>query len=175
MTELHKGHPLAEVVTISPGNVGVSGSADCAMVPLQDYSTCVEGLMEGGADIILIETIFDVLNSKAAIYAARKVFAEKGTSLPIMVSGTITDASGRLLSGQTTEAFWASIQSAALRELGDGGRFSTRTFTARYRDDMGVRINDHFTAWFADALVMTHPELLDIVERRKRTKAGPFQ
>ena len=75
-----------------------------------DYSTCVEGLMEGGADIILIETIFDVLNSKAAIYAARKVFAEKGTSLPIMVSGTITDASGRLLSGQTTEAFWASIR-----------------------------------------------------------------
>ena len=75
-----------------------------------DYSTCVEGLMEGGADIILIETIFDVLNSKAAIYAARKVFAEKGSSLPIMVSGTITDASGRLLSGQTTEAFWASIR-----------------------------------------------------------------
>lgn len=75
-----------------------------------DYSTCVEGLMEGGADIILIETIFDVLNSKAAIYAARKVFAEKGTALPIMVSGTITDASGRLLSGQTTEAFWASIR-----------------------------------------------------------------
>lgn len=75
-----------------------------------DYSTCVEGLMEGGADIILIETIFDVLNSKAAIYAARKVFSEKGTSLPIMVSGTITDASGRLLSGQTTEAFWASIR-----------------------------------------------------------------
>lgn len=75
-----------------------------------DYSTCVEGLMEGGADIILIETIFDVLNSKAAIFAARKVFTEKGISLPIMVSGTITDASGRLLSGQTTEAFWASIR-----------------------------------------------------------------
>jgi 5-methyltetrahydrofolate--homocysteine methyltransferase len=75
-----------------------------------DYSTCVEGLMEGGADIILIETIFDVLNSKAAIFAARKVFAERGVSLPIMISGTITDASGRLLSGQTTEAFWASIR-----------------------------------------------------------------
>ncbi len=77
---------------------------------VSDYSVCVEGLMEGGADIILIETIFDVLNSKAAILAARKVFAEKGSALPIMVSGTITDASGRLLSGQTTEAFWASIR-----------------------------------------------------------------
>jgi len=77
---------------------------------VSDYSNCVEGLIEGGADIILIETIFDVLNSKAAIFAARKVFAEKGVALPIMVSGTITDASGRLLSGQTTEAFWASIR-----------------------------------------------------------------
>ncbi|MBO6566922.1 MAG: methionine synthase, partial [Pseudomonadales bacterium] len=77
-----------------------------------DYGLCIEGLIDGGADIILIETIFDVLNSKAAIYAARKVFREKGVVLPIMVSGTITDASGRLLSGQTTEAFWASIRHA---------------------------------------------------------------
>lgn len=76
---------------------------------VEDYGTCIQGLMEGGADIILIETIFDVLNSKAAIYAAKKIFSETGTSLPLMVSGTITDASGRLLSGQTTEAFWASI------------------------------------------------------------------
>ncbi len=75
-----------------------------------DYSTCVEGLIAGGADIILIETIFDVLNSKAAISATRKVFREQGIELPIMISGTITDASGRLLSGQTTEAFWASIR-----------------------------------------------------------------
>ncbi len=77
-----------------------------------DYSICVEGLIDGGADIILIETIFDVLNSKAAIYAARQVFRAKGVDLPVMISGTITDASGRLLSGQTTEAFWASIRHA---------------------------------------------------------------
>lgn len=77
-----------------------------------DYSECIRGLIDGGADIVLIETIFDVLNSKAAIYAARQVFREKGVELPIMISGTITDASGRLLSGQTTEAFWASIKHA---------------------------------------------------------------
>lgn len=75
-----------------------------------DYSLCIEGLIAGGADIILIETIFDVLNSKAAITAARNVFREQGVQLPVMISGTITDASGRLLSGQTTEAFWASIR-----------------------------------------------------------------
>ena len=77
-----------------------------------DYGRCIEGLIDGGADIILIETIFDVLNSKAAIYAARKVFRERRVDLPIMISGTITDASGRLLSGQTTEAFWASVRHA---------------------------------------------------------------
>lgn len=77
-----------------------------------DYSVAIRGLMEGGVDIILIETIFDVLNSKAAIFATLSLFEELGTELPIIISGTITDASGRLLSGQTTEAFWASIKHA---------------------------------------------------------------
>jgi 5-methyltetrahydrofolate--homocysteine methyltransferase len=77
-----------------------------------DYGRCIEGLMDGGSDILLIETIFDVLNAKAAIYSARQVFAQKGYELPIVISGTITDASGRLLSGQTPEAFWASIRHA---------------------------------------------------------------
>ena len=79
---------------------------------VEDYSVCINGLIDGGADIILIETIFDVLNSKAAIYAVKQVFNERGQELPVIVSGTITDASGRLLSGQTTEAFWASIRHA---------------------------------------------------------------
>ncbi len=77
-----------------------------------DYSDAIHGLIEGGADIILIETIFDVLNAKAAIFAALSVFEEIGEEYPIMISGTITDASGRLLSGQTVEAFWASIRHA---------------------------------------------------------------
>lgn len=79
---------------------------------VDDYSDGIHGLIEGGADIILIETIFDILNAKAAIFAALSVFEETGTTLPIMISGTITDASGRLLSGQTVEAFWACVRHA---------------------------------------------------------------
>jgi len=79
---------------------------------VEDYSEGIRGLIAGGTDIILIETIFDVLNSKAAIYAALSVFEELDTRYPIMISGTITDGSGRLLSGQTVEAFWASIRHA---------------------------------------------------------------
>ncbi len=77
-----------------------------------DYRLATEGLIDGGADMILIETIFDTLNAKAAIYAMKSVFEARGMSLPIMISGTITDASGRTLSGQTTEAFWHSVQHA---------------------------------------------------------------
>jgi 5-methyltetrahydrofolate--homocysteine methyltransferase len=74
------------------------------------YKEQVRGLIEGGADIILIETIFDTLNAKAAGVATLEVFEETGVELPIMVSGTITDRSGRTLSGQTPEAFWYSMR-----------------------------------------------------------------
>jgi 5-methyltetrahydrofolate--homocysteine methyltransferase len=76
------------------------------------YAEQVRGLIDGGADIILIETIFDTLNAKAAIFATQEVFAEKGVRLPVMVSGTITDLSGRTLSGQTPTAFWYSVRHA---------------------------------------------------------------
>jgi 5-methyltetrahydrofolate--homocysteine methyltransferase len=77
------------------------------------YTEQIKGLIEGGADILLIETIFDTLNAKAAIYAAKKYFREtKQKELPIMISGTITDASGRTLSGQTLEAFYISVAHA---------------------------------------------------------------
>ena len=69
----------------------------------------MRGLVNGGADIILIETVFDTLNAKAAGYATLEVFDELGVELPIMISGTITDRSGRTLSGQTAEAFWYSM------------------------------------------------------------------
>ncbi|NPD17770.1 5-methyltetrahydrofolate--homocysteine methyltransferase [Xinfangfangia sp. D13-10-4-6] len=78
----------------------------------QAYEQQVRGLIRGGADIILIETIFDTLNAKAAIFASYAVFAELGYKLPIMISGTITDASGRTLSGQTPTAFWHSVRHA---------------------------------------------------------------
>ncbi|MCK5918526.1 MAG: methionine synthase [Cocleimonas sp.] len=76
---------------------------------VEDYSASTRGLIEGGSDIILIETIFDTLNAKAAIFAVKTVFEEDNIDLPIMLSGTITDASGRTLSGQTTEAFYNAL------------------------------------------------------------------
>ncbi|HEX2146631.1 MAG TPA: methionine synthase, partial [Pseudorhizobium sp.] len=76
------------------------------------YAEQIDGLIDGGADIILIETIFDTLNAKAAIFACQERFAEKGIRLPVMISGTITDLSGRTLSGQTPSAFWYSVRHA---------------------------------------------------------------
>ena len=83
------------------------------------YTEQIKGLVDGGVDILLIETIFDTLNAKAAIYAAKKFFRDtKQTELPIMISGTITDASGRSLSGQTLEAFYVSIMHAKPLSVG---------------------------------------------------------
>jgi 5-methyltetrahydrofolate--homocysteine methyltransferase len=76
------------------------------------YAEQIDGLIDGGADLILIETIFDTLNAKAAIFACQERFAEKGIHLPVMISGTITDLSGRTLSGQTPSAFWNSVSHA---------------------------------------------------------------
>lgn len=76
------------------------------------YGGQIDGLIAGGADLIMIETIFDTLNAKAAIFAAYESFAKAGRRLPIMISGTITDASGRTLSGQTPTAFWHSVAHA---------------------------------------------------------------
>ncbi|MBU6120249.1 methionine synthase [Hymenobacter siberiensis] len=82
------------------------------------YLEQVHGLVDGGVDTLLIETIFDTLNAKAALYAVQKFFDEGGRVVPIMISGTITDASGRTLSGQTVEAFWNSIRHLPLLSVG---------------------------------------------------------
>src|SRR5690349_4335424 len=82
------------------------------------YAEQVRGLLDGGADILLLETIFDTLNAKAAIYAIEELFEELGRRVPVMISGTITDRSGRMLSGQTPEAFWNSIRHAAPLSIG---------------------------------------------------------
>ena len=104
--------PTTRAASLSP-DVNDPGFRNVTFDELvDDYSEAIRGLIEGGADIILIETVFDVLNAKAAVYSALQVFDELQTEYPIMVSGTITDASGRLLSGQTVEAFWASIRHA---------------------------------------------------------------
>ncbi len=73
------------------------------------YTEATQSLVEGGVDLLLVETIFDTLNAKAALFAIQQFFADTGQKLPVMISGTITDASGRTLSGQTTEAFWNSL------------------------------------------------------------------
>lgn len=82
------------------------------------YFDQIKGLVEGGADILLVETIFDTLNAKAALFAIQRFFDESGTVLPVMISGTITDASGRTLSGQTLEAFYISVAHAEPLSIG---------------------------------------------------------
>lgn len=84
----------------------------------ENYIEATHALIEGGADIILIETVFDTLNCKAAIFAVKEVFKQIGRELPIMISGTITDASGRTLTGQTAEAFWNSVRHGDLLSIG---------------------------------------------------------
>ncbi|GLQ57778.1 methionine synthase [Devosia nitrariae] len=85
---------------------------------VEAYGEAIEGLLDGGADTLLFETITDTLNTKAGIFAAEKVFAERGRWLPIMISGTITDLSGRTLSGQTPTAFWHSVRHAKPLTIG---------------------------------------------------------
>ena len=82
------------------------------------YSEQINALMDGGVDILLVETVFDTLNAKAALYAIDEVFEERSEKLPIMVSGTITDQSGRTLTGQTTEAFLISLSHMPLLSIG---------------------------------------------------------
>jgi 5-methyltetrahydrofolate--homocysteine methyltransferase len=82
------------------------------------YTEAVTALVEGGADILLIETVFDTLNAKAAVFAVEQYFEASGARLPVMISGTITDASGRTLTGQVTEAFWNSLSHARPMSIG---------------------------------------------------------
>jgi 5-methyltetrahydrofolate--homocysteine methyltransferase len=104
--------PTDKTATISP-DVNDPAARNITFDQLvADYAEATRGLMDGGADTILIETIFDTLNAKAAIFAVKQVFEQRGTSLPIMISGTITDASGRTLTGQVTEAFYNSLAHA---------------------------------------------------------------
>ena len=104
--------PLNKTLSLSPdvNNPGYRAVTFDEVVAA--YYEQITGLVDGGVDVLLIETIFDTFNAKAAIFAAKKYFREKGIELPIMISGTITDASGRTLSGQTLEAFYVSVAHA---------------------------------------------------------------
>lgn len=110
--------PTNRTASISP-DVNDPGFRGVTFDELKDaYKEQVKGLVEGGVDLLLVETIFDTLNAKAALYAIDEFMEETGKSYPVMVSGTITDASGRTLSGQTTEAFLISMQHAPLLSVG---------------------------------------------------------
>ncbi len=111
--------PLNKTLSLSPdvNNPGFRGVTFDEVAAA--YSEQIKGLVDGGVDVLLIETIFDTLNAKGAIYAAKNFFREnKMEELPIMISGTITDASGRTLSGQTLEAFYVSVMHARPLSVG---------------------------------------------------------
>ena len=126
-TKLDPSQPRFVAGSIGPTNRTASMSPDVndpgyRAVTFNDlrvaYKLQVEGLIDGGVDVLLVETIFDTLNAKAALFAIDEVLEEKNIQVPIMVSGTITDASGRTLSGQTVEAFLASISHIPLLSVG---------------------------------------------------------
>lgn len=101
--------PTNKTCSISP-DVNDPGFRDITFDQLVDaYTVEVQGLIDGGSDLLLVETVFDTLNAKAALFAIEDVFEAYGVRLPVMISGTITDLSGRFLSGQTAEAFWTSV------------------------------------------------------------------
>src|SRR5690554_534579 len=104
--------PTSRTLSLSP-DVNDPGFRNISFDALfDDYYDSAKALMEGGSDLILIETVFDTLNAKVAVFALEKLFGDLGRRLPVMISGTITDASGRTLSGQTAEAFWNSLSHA---------------------------------------------------------------
>ncbi|WP_158167301.1 methionine synthase [Mycolicibacterium smegmatis] len=104
--------PTTRTASISP-DVNDPGARNVSYDQLAEaYLEAARGLVDGGADLIIVETIFDTLNAKAAIFAIETLFEERGRRWPVIISGTITDASGRTLSGQVTEAFWNSVRHA---------------------------------------------------------------
>jgi 5-methyltetrahydrofolate--homocysteine methyltransferase len=110
--------PTSRTASLSP-DVNDPGFRNVTFDQLADtYEEAARGLLEGGADLLMIETIFDTLNAKAAIFALERLFEAQGSRVPVMISGTITDQSGRTLSGQTAEAFWHSVAHARPLSIG---------------------------------------------------------
>ncbi|MFL5207777.1 MAG: methionine synthase, partial [Microvirga sp.] len=139
--------PTNRTLSISP-DVNNPGYRAVTFDQVRDaYAEQVRGLVDGGAELILIETIFDTLNAKAAIFATQGVFAERGVKLPIMISGTITDLSGRTLSGQTPTAFWHAIRHTEPFAVGLNCALGAREMRAHIEEIAKV----------ADTLVCAYP------------------
>ncbi len=110
--------PTPKTASISP-DVNDAGARNVNFEELRAaYCEQVEALVEGGSDVLLVETIFDTLNAKAALFAVEEFFEKSGERLPLIISGTVTDASGRILSGQTVTAFWHSVRHAQPLAIG---------------------------------------------------------
>jgi 5-methyltetrahydrofolate--homocysteine methyltransferase len=139
--------PTNRTASISPdvNNPGFRNVSFDALV--EAYTVQTRGLIEGGADTILIETVFDTLNAKAAGFAVESVFDEMGVRLPVMISGTITDLSGRNLSGQTPEAFWYSMEHLNPFSIGLNCSFGAEQLRPSVADIAAV----------ADTLVSVYP------------------
>jgi 5-methyltetrahydrofolate--homocysteine methyltransferase len=139
--------PTSRTASLSP-DVHRPGFRAITFDELADaYREAARGLVEGGADVLMVETIFDTLNAKAALFAIDDVFAESGGRLPVMISGTITDASGRTLSGQTAEAFWYSVRHAQPLSIGLNCALGAKD----------LRAHLDVLAQVADTYVSTHP------------------
>ncbi|MGE6792890.1 methionine synthase [Pseudomonas guineae] len=146
--------PTSRTCSISP-DVNDPGYRNVTFDELvENYVEATRGLIEGGADLILIETIFDTLNAKAAIFAVQQVFEDDNVELPIMISGTITDASGRTLSGQTTEAFWNSVNHAKPISVGLNcalGAKDLRPYLEELSAKAGTNVSAHPNAGLPNA------------------------
>jgi 5-methyltetrahydrofolate--homocysteine methyltransferase len=141
--------PTNRTASISP-DVNDAGARNVTYQQLlQAYYDATRGLVDGGADLLQIETIFDTLNAKAAIFAILKLFEERGIELPIVISGTITDASGRTLTGQVTEAFWNSVRHARPSLAGLNCALGARELRP-YVEEMS-RIADTFVIMYPNA------------------------
>lgn len=139
--------PTSRTASISP-DVNRPGFRAISFDELRmTYCDAVNGLIDGGADVIMVETIFDTLNAKAALFAVEEVFDARGARLPIMISGTITDASGRTLSGQTAEAFWYSLRHARPLTIGLNCALGAKD----------LRAHVDVLAQIADVYISTHP------------------
>ncbi|MBN9454939.1 MAG: methionine synthase [Bosea sp.] len=139
--------PTNRTLSISP-DVNNPGFRAVTFDQVRDsYAEQVHGLIDGGSELLLIETIFDTLNAKAAIVAIEEVFRAKGLRLPVMISGTITDLSGRTLSGQTVEAFWNAVRHAAPLTIGLNCALGAREMRAHIKDMSRI----------ADTLVCAYP------------------
>jgi 5-methyltetrahydrofolate--homocysteine methyltransferase len=139
--------PTSRTASISP-DVNRPGFRAISFDELRvAYREATDGLIDGGADALMVETIFDTLNAKAALFAIEEAFDARGARLPVMISGTITDASGRTLSGQTAEAFWYSLRHARPLSIGLNCALGAKD----------LRAHVDILSEVADAYVSTHP------------------